>query len=182
MAPARAAIDEEAKPEATRAEEIAQTPGKEEGKHPNSYHVQQWILLKKWQLDSPKFTCFRKRDGGKNLKVERRDGSKAIKKGDGNPRKISLGQLRREQKGDGEGRGGRGGKANRGGKGGRGGKRFSKGDRKDGKREPRDPKAREEELNKEMENYWIKGGETDQGKYTHRNLWDDLNSAYVLAK
>ena len=29
-----------------------------------------------------------------------------------------------------------------------------------------DPKAREEELDKEMESYWVKGGHTEVGKYT----------------
>ena len=94
-----------------------------------------------------------------NLKVERR-GGKGISKGD-NPRKITTGQLRREQgksKGDRDGgRGGRG-KPDRGSKGGRGGKRFRKG----GKREERPKTA--DALDREMENYWVKAGNKDQGK------------------
>ena len=117
-------------------------------------------------------SLYRKRD---NLKVERRDGSKAIKKGGdgGNPRKISLGQLRREQKTNNKGgrdggreerteRGGKrgGGKPDRGGKGGdRGGrgKRFRKGGRKE------EPKTAES-LDKDLENYWVKAGNKDIGK------------------
>ena len=45
----------------------------------------------------------RKPDRRDNLKVERRDGSKGIKKGGGggNPRKITLEQLRRDKRGGG---------------------------------------------------------------------------------
>ena len=44
-----------------------------------------------------------KADRRDNLKVERRDGSKGIKKGGGggNPRKITLEQLRRDKRGGG---------------------------------------------------------------------------------
>ena len=90
------------------------------------------------------------------MKVERRDGSKSIKKGD-NPRKISLGQLRREQKKN----KGDGGKPGRGGKGG-GRRRFR--DRKGGKPKPKDPKERAELLDRDLENYWVKAGNKDLGK------------------
>ena len=108
------------------------------------------------------------------MKVERREGSKAIKKGGdgGNPRKISLGQLRRETKSNNKGgrdggreeradRGGKrgGGKPDRGGKGGGRGKRFR--DRKGG-RKP-EPKTAES-LDKDLENYWVKAGNKDIGK------------------
>ena len=106
----------------------------------------------------------RKQDRRDNLKVERRDASKGIKKGGGggNPRKISLEQLRREKnkRGGGE-QGGRkdGGKPKFGKK---GGKRFNK--RHGGKPMPKDPAAREKMLDQEIENYWIKGGHNELGK------------------
>ena len=89
---------------------------------------------------------FRKQGGQNrdNLKVERRDSSKAIKKknaGDGNPRKISLEGLRNEQgkRGGGGNRGGKrdGGKPMRGGK---GGKRFRR--KGSGSKMPKDPAAK----------------------------------------
>jgi len=121
------------------------------------------------------------RDGNNkrdNLKVERRDGSKGIKKGD-NPRKITTGQLRREQgksKGDRDGdrgsRGGRGdrGKTERGGKGGRGGRPFRKGGRKEER-----PKTADA-LDREMENYWVKAGNKDQA---NERLDDDLANYFT---
>ena len=55
-------------------------------------------------------------------------------------------------------------------KGGRGGKTF-KGGRRDrnkgkpfGERLPKDPEAKKEFLDKEMEQYWIKGGHKELGK------------------
>jgi len=110
------------------------------------------------------------RDGGrKNLKVERRDGSKSIKKGDGNPRKISLGQLRREQKNKGD----KGGKPGRGGKGG-GRRRFR--DRKGGKKPmPKDPKERAELLDRDLENYWVKAGNKD---LANERLNEDLDNYF----
>ena len=123
---------------------------------------------------------YRKRD---NLKVERRDGSKGIKKGD-NPRKITTGQLRREQGKRGGRDGDRRGKPDRGGKGGRGGKRFRKGGRKEER-----PKTADA-LDREMENYWVKAGNPDQGKLkiklltrlfilANERLDDDLANYFV---
>lgn len=105
------------------------------------------------------------------MKVERR--GKGIKKGD-NPRKISLGALRREQGktkgGRDEGRGGkRGGKAERGGKGGGRGKRFRKGGKKP---EPKTADA----LDRDLENYWVKAGNKDQA---NERLDDDLANYFA---
>ena len=105
----------------------------------------------------------------KGLKVERRDNSKTIKKGgEGKgPRKISTAELRNEKnqakqgkrKQDGGKKGGndkKGGKQ-RSGKKGRG--RFGrKGDKK--KEAPRTT----EDLDKDLEGYWVKGGCSEFGK------------------
>lgn len=70
--------------------------------------------------------------------------------------------MRREQnkRGGGNDRGGRkeGGKPMRGGK---GGKRFK---RKGGRPMPKDPAAKAEFLDKELENYYLKGGDKEKGK------------------
>lgn len=105
------------------------------------------------------------------MKVERRDGSKGIKKGGENPRKISLGALRREQGKTKDNRGGKrgGGKPERGGKGGGRGKRFRKGGKKP------EPKTAES-LDKDLENYWVKAGNKDQA---NERLDDDLANYFA---
>ena len=122
----------------------------------------------------------RQRGGNESLKVERRDKSKQIKKGDNGQKKISIESLRKEKSG-GKGpgkkefvmnkKGGKGGQQGKGDhqkgdrrpkkdlghKGGKGGK-FG---RKGGK--PKDVKDADA-LDKELEGYWVKGGHVEQGK------------------
>ena len=92
--------------------------------------------------------------------MERRDGSKGIKKGDGNPRKISLDSLR------GKGKGGKGGRDDRGGK--KGGKPM-KGGQGGGRRRFRDRKGRKPQdkdaLDKEMDDWRTKNGNKELGKF-----------------
>ena len=60
----------------------------------------------------------------------------------------------------------------------RGGKRqFNKGrkaNRAEGRKLPKDAEKAQEILDKEMENYWIKGGNTELGKYIIEPLWTSL--------
>lgn len=116
------------------------------------------------------FFVSRGRQGGqkKDLQVEKRDGSKTIKKGgQQGPRKISLQKLRSEGE-----QGKKGGKtmnmAGKGKPGDRKGKKGGKGrdrrrDRKNN--QPRDPAARAEALDRDLEAYWVKGGHQEVGKY-----------------
>ena len=48
-------------------------------------------------------------------------------------------------------------------RGGKGGKRFRR--KGSGRPMPKDPAAKAEILDKEMENYWMKGGHKELGKY-----------------
>ena len=138
----------------------------------------------------------RQNSGDNNsLKIERRDQSKQIKKGgnNGGQKKISIESLR---KGDGKGKGNGNRDSNKGGnKGGdakqrdhtnnkgerrnkfNGGDRKKKGgrgDKKAGEKKPVDAAARAEELDKELEGYWVKGGHSDLGKYYLIALMNDL--------
>jgi hypothetical protein len=74
---------------------------------------------------------------------------------------INLAKLRNESKNAG------GKKAFVAGKGGRKGKfgRRRSNSKTDGEKKERDPAKRQEQLDKEMEAYWMKGGHTEMGKY-----------------
>ena len=115
------------------------------------------------------FACRRPQGGRDNFRVEKRDGSKAIKKGgQQGPKKISLEKLR-----GGDDQGARGGKKlnlSKGGKFGdrRGKKPFGKRGgmkgRREGKPLPKDPAAKKEFLDRELDSYWVKGGHFEVGK------------------
>lgn len=114
----------------------------------------------------------RRQGGNDRLKVEKRDQSKGIKKAIKGQKKISIESLRKENKKNklilskkGGNKGGdqkNGQKGDRrqkkGGLGGRQGKRgrFNK---KGGK--PKDPQDLADQLDKELEGYWVKGGHTE---------------------
>ena len=117
----------------------------------------------------------RRQGGGEGLKVERRDQSKNIKKdgGKGGPKKITIESLRRgegERGGQGKKQGGKGNDGQKGDK--RGGKKESghrggKGDRggkKGGKPFKKAVKQTADDLDKDMESYWVRGGHTEVGK------------------
>lgn len=113
--------------------------------------------------------------------MERRDGSKVIKKGgQQGPRKISLQKLRTE----GGGQGGKGGKSmTMGGKGGKPGDKKGKKGRKDRRKGgddrdklPKDPAARAEALDRDLESYWVKGGHTE---IAQARLDDELDGYFA---
>lgn len=68
-------------------------------------------------------------------------------------------------------KGGRGNKFRRGGKGGQG-------DRPKKEKTERDPAKRQEELDKELESYWVKGGHTE---LKEKRLDDDLDNYFKKA-
>ena len=98
------------------------------------------------------------------MQIERRDQSKKIQKGDKNQKKITTESLRR---GDGKGgkKGDQGGKRD-GGNGKRNKKDRHKGRFGKNKKEglPKDPQLRADALDKELEGYFIKGGDRALGK------------------
>ena len=117
----------------------------------------------------------RRQGGNDRLKVEKRDQSKGIKKAIKGQKKISIESLRKENKKNklilskkGGNKGGdqkNGQKGDRrqkkGGLGGRQGKRgrFNKKGAK-----PKDPQDLADQLDKELEGYWVKGGCSEFGK------------------
>ena len=101
------------------------------------------------------------------MQIERRDQSKKIQKGDkGGQKKITTESLRR----GGEGKGGKKGGDQQGGQ--RGDGKRNKKDRKKGgkfgknKKEGRGKPMDADALDKELEGYWVKNGDTALGKYT----------------
>lgn len=118
------------------------------------------------------------RRGNEGLKVEKRDKSKVIAKESGpkGQKKISLQQLRREdnnggkkgpnmnKKGGDRGDDKKGDRRGRKDLGRRGDKKGGRHGKKGGKPHTKDPKLSMEDLDKEMESYWVKGGHTEVGK------------------